>query len=283
VTETAPVPVAIAGASGRMGQALIRALQGAAQFSLSGGLVRSDCSVAGRDLGAIAGLEPLGVCASIDPDQAFAGAAVVVDFSLAGAAEVIVGYCADHGVPLVTGVTGRSQEQEAQLTDAAARIPVVAAANMSVGVNLILGLARRAAAVLPDYDAEIIEAHHRHKIDAPSGTALAIGRAVADGRDGAPETEMGRRPGDGARQPGAIGYASIRAGDIVGEHTLMLAGAGERVELTHRVTDRAAFAAGALLAAAWVTGQTPGLYGMDRVLETTAVERGGWTPADGLK
>jgi len=253
---------------------LIRASQAAEKFSLCGGLVRSDSSVSDRDLGAIAGLEPLGIRASVDPDQAFAGAAVVVDFALAEAAEAIIGYCAGHGVPLVTGVTGRSQSQEAKLIDAAARIPVVAAANMSVGVNLILSLARRAAAVLPDYDAEIIEAHHRHKIDAPSGTALAIGRAVGEGRDGAPETEIGRRPGDGARRPGAVGYASIRAGDIVGEHTLMLAGPGERIELTHRVTDRAAFAAGALLAAAWVVGQPPGLYGMDRVLENATAEPG---------
>lgn len=273
MTDRPQIPVALGGASGRMGKALIRALRDADRFSLSGGLVRPDSSVSGRDLGAIAGLEPLGVSASIKADRAFAGAAVVVDFSLAAAAGVITGYCADHGVPLVTGVTGRSAAQEAQLRDAAARIPVVAAANMSVGVNLLLGLTRHAAAVLSDYDAEILEVHHRHKIDAPSGTALAIGRAVADARGADQPVEMGRRPGDGARRPGAIGYASVRAGDVVGEHTLLLAGSGERIELTHRVTDRAAFAAGALRAAAWVVDQEPGLYGMDSVLAAEQAER----------
>lgn len=253
-----------------MGQALTRALAGSTRLALSGGLVRQDSAAAGRDLGVLAGLEPIGITASTQTDQAFADAAVVIDFSLAAATERVAGYCVAHGLPIVSGVTGRSAVQEACLRDAAAHIPVVAAANMSVGVNLLLALARKAAAVLADYDAEIVEAHHRHKIDAPSGTALAIGSAVSEGRGAASGQEIGRRPGDGPRERGAIGYASIRAGDIVGEHTLMLAGAGERIELTHRATDRAAFAAGALLAAAWVVDQAPGWFGMEEVLRATA-------------
>jgi len=257
--------VAIAGASGRMGRAVLRAAATRADVTVTGGWVRA--RGAGDDLGVLAGGTPTGVAASADLATAFDGAEIVVDFTLPGALEAVLEACRRRGLPLVTGTTGLAAGEQAAVVATARDIPVVQAANMSIGVTVLLDLAERAAAALgPEFDAEIIDVHHRHKLDAPSGTALAIGAAVAGVRGDNAPVEAGRGPQSGRRAPGAIGYSSVRAGDVVGEHTLMLAGPGERIELTHRAADRAAFAGGALRAAQWLRGRPPGLYGMEHVL-----------------
>lgn len=259
--------VAIAGASGRMGRAVLRAAAGLEAVTVGGGWVRADSTAAGRDLGELGGVAPLGVAATGDLGAALAGADAVIDFTLPGALRALLAACVERALPLVTGTTGLAREEQAAVAAAAQSIPIVQAANMSVGVNVLLELAARATTALgPAFDAEIVEVHHRHKLDAPSGTALAIGAAVAAARGGDAKVEAGRGPGDGRRTPGAIGYASVRAGDVVGEHTLLLAGDGERLELVHRATDRGAFAGGALRAAAWLQDRPPGLYRMRDVL-----------------
>lgn len=266
------VRIAIAGAAGRMGRAVIGAAAETRAFVVSGGWVRPDGPAGGQDLGLLAGLGSLGVTASPGLDDAFDGAQAAIDFTLPGALGDVLAACRARGLPLVTGTTGLAESEQAALVEAATVIPIVQAANLSVGVTVLLDLAARAARALgPDFDAEILELHHRHKLDAPSGTALAIGEAVTSQRDGDVAVEAGRGPDSGRRVPGAIGYASVRAGDIVGEHTLLLAGSGERVELTHRAADRRAFAVGALRAAAWLCGvdgtaRPPGLYAMADVL-----------------
>ena len=259
--------VAIAGAAGRMGRAVLTAALADPDCAVTGGWVQADDPACGADLGRLAGGAALGIDASADLDTALGDAEVVIDFTLPGALAALLGACRRLGRPLVTGTTGLGSDEQAMVDTAAAELPIVQAANMSVGVTVLLDLAGRAAAALgTGFDAEILEAHHRHKLDAPSGTALAIGAAVSTVRDGDVPVEAGRGPDSGARQTGAIGYASVRAGDIVGEHTLLLAGPGERVELTHRAADRAAFATGALRAAAWLRDQPPGRYGMRDVL-----------------
>lgn len=259
--------VAIAGVAGRMGGAVLRAALADESLAVAGGWVIRGDAAEGADLGNLAGRTDLGVAASSDLAVALANADAVIDFTLPGGLATLLDGCVERGLPLVTGTTGLESGQQAAVETASRAIPIVQAANMSIGVTVLLELAARATAALGSgFDAEIVEAHHRHKLDAPSGTALAIGAAVSDARGGDVPTEVGRGPDSGAREPGAIGYASIRAGDIVGEHTLLFAGAGERVELTHRATDRGAFAAGALRAAAWLRARPPGLYGMRDVL-----------------
>ena len=195
---------------------------------------------------------------------------VVIDFTVAATAAEHAAAFAGTGTAWVLGTTGLSADDEAAVAAAAARIPVVYAANFSPGVALLLDVARRMAAALPPdaYDAEIVEMHHGQKVDAPSGTAVALGRAVAAGRgiDLATHTESGRDGHTGARRPGAIGFAAIRGGQVVGEHTLLFAGASEHVALSHRAFDRRVFATGAVRAAEWVSGRAPGLYGMADVI-----------------
>jgi 4-hydroxy-tetrahydrodipicolinate reductase len=195
---------------------------------------------------------------------AWDGADAVIDFTHPDRIEPQVSLLADAGVPWVLGTTGLRSAQQSLVAAAATRIPIVQAANFSAGVTLVLDIARRLAAMLPPevYDAEILETHHRQKIDSPSGTALAIGQAVAAGR-GAP---MVVRAPQGARQDGEIGFASVRAGQVVGEHTLLFAGAAEQICLTHKALDRRMFAQGAVRAAAWAVGKPPGLYDMTDVL-----------------
>ncbi len=195
---------------------------------------------------------------------------VVIDFTHASAVLEHAAAIAEAGVGWVLGTTGLSAAEEAAVARTAACAPVVRAANFSPGVNLVLALAERMAAALPadDYDAEILEMHHRQKVDAPSGTALALGRAVASGRGAAFETlrEAAREGETGARRTGAIGFAALRGGQVVGEHTLLFAGANEHIALTHRAFDRRSFAAGAVRAAVWLNGRPPGLYDMQDVL-----------------
>lgn len=236
--------LAIIGANGRMGRALQALLRDDARFALAAAISASD---AWRDV------------PKLD---------VVIDFSTPEGFDAALGYCESHGVALVSGTTGIDAAQRKHFDAAAAKIPVLYAANFSLGVAVLTRLLREAAAVLPDWDLEIIEAHHARKVDAPSGTALALGRAAAAARrqDFDEVAAFGRHGHTGARKTGTIGFASIRAGDIVGEHTAFLVGHDERIELTHRAFDNAIFARGALTAAAWLAGKPAGAYSLDDVL-----------------
>ena len=204
-------------------------------------------------------------------ETALAGADVVIDFSSAAASATLAGECAVHGGPrLVIGSTGFTSAQEAELQAAAARVAIVRSGNFSLGVNLLIGLVRQAARALParDYDIEVLEAHHRRKLDAPSGTALMLGEAAAEGRGVTLESaaERGRDGPTGPRAPGAIGFASLRAGGIVGEHSVLFAADDELITLAHSARDRSLFARGALEAALWIADKPPGLYDMQDVL-----------------
>ncbi|MCA1978702.1 MAG: 4-hydroxy-tetrahydrodipicolinate reductase, partial [Thiobacillus sp.] len=210
-----------------------------------------------------------GVRVTDQASAALAGAQALIDFTRPEATFGYLETCVAAQVPLVIGTTGFDEAGKARIADAARSIPVVFAPNMSVGVNLLMKLAELAAQVLADgYDIEIVEAHHRHKVDAPSGTALGLGQAVAraTGRDLASCAVYGREGVTGERDPKTIGFATVRGGDIVGDHTLLFAGIGERVELTHKASSRATFAQGALRAAKWLQGKQPGLYDMRDVL-----------------
>ena len=251
--------IGIAGITGRMGALLVEEVP-AAGAALAGGIGR-----AGSDRAAPAG-------AALHADLAALAAVcdVVIDFTQAATAQAHAALLAKAGTAWVLGTSGLSAADEAAVAAAARVIPVVYAANFSAGVNLVLALAERMAAVLPaeEYDAEIMEMHHRQKVDAPSGTAIGIGRAVAKGRGVALEAvmESGRHGHTGPRQPGAIGFAALRGGQIVGEHTLIFAAATEQIALTHRAFDRRSFAAGAVRAARWLAARPAGLYSMMDVL-----------------
>ncbi len=251
--------IGIAGITGRMGHLLAEEV-GAAGAGLVGGIGR-----AGSTKPAPGGVK-------LFPDIATLAAAsdVVVDFTNAATAQPYATALAASGKAWVLGTAGLTEADEAAVAEAARRIPVVYAANFSAGVNLVLALAERMAAALPaeQYDAEIVEMHHRQKVDAPSGTAIGMGRAVAKGRGVAlPDVmQSGRHGHTGARQTGAIGFAALRGGQVVGEHTLIFAAGTEHIALTHRAFDRRAFATGAVRAALWVAGRGPGLYSMMDVL-----------------
>ncbi|AAZ97078.1 dihydrodipicolinate reductase [Thiobacillus denitrificans ATCC 25259] len=262
------VRVAIAGVSGRMGRALLEAVAADDGCALYAALDRPGSSLVGQDAGAAWGAAN-GVTVTDQAQAALKGAQVLVDFTRPEATFGYLEACALDGVPVVIGTTGFDEAGRARIAAAAERVPVVFAPNMSVGVNLLMKLAEVAAEVLQDgYDIEIIEAHHRHKVDAPSGTALGLGQAVAraSGRDLEACAVYGREGVTGERDPRTIGFATVRGGDIVGDHTLLFAGVGERVELTHKASSRATFAQGALRAAKWVQGRAPGLYDMRDVL-----------------
>jgi 4-hydroxy-tetrahydrodipicolinate reductase len=215
-------------------------------------------------LGSLVAEEVSAQGAKVADDGDWVGCVAVIDFTHPSRIEAHASRLAAAGVPWVLGTTGLSDAQQAMVEQAASLIPIVQAANFSAGVTLLLDIARRLAAALPadSFDAEILETHHRQKIDAPSGTALALGRAVADGRG----TPMRVRPAQGARAPGAIGFASLRAGQVVGEHTLLFAGAAEQIFIGHRALDRRMFAQGAVRAALWLQGRPPGLYDMTDVI-----------------
>jgi 4-hydroxy-tetrahydrodipicolinate reductase len=260
--------LAIFGITGRMGQSLVRALRETPGFSLSGAIASTTSGRLGQD--AAGEGAPTGVLITSDPGSGIRGASVALDFSSSSAAAAHAHACAAAGVPILIGATGLDAASRADLTQAARDIPVLIAPNTSVGVSVLVELVSMAASRLgPSYDVEIFEAHHRTKRDAPSGTALALGEAVAGarGRD-LEEVAIYDRAGHGApRSAGSIGFSSLRAGDIVGEHTVTFAAAGERIEITHRATDRITFARGALRAAEWLIGRPAGLYGMRNVLE----------------
>lgn len=261
--------IGIVGGAGRMGQMLIREVLATKDARLAGATERPGSANVGRDLGSLIGLDPVGVAMGDDPAGLFAAADVVIDFTAPAATLSHAELAVATGKALIVGTTGLSAEDHAKLEAAAAKAPLVVAANFSLGVTLLAGLVRKVAATLgPDWDIEVLEMHHRHKVDAPSGTALALGRAAAAGRgvDLAAVKDAVRDGHTGARTPGDIGFATLRGGDVVGDHTVMFATEAERLELTHKAGSRAIFARGAVRAALWAAGKPAGLYSMDDVL-----------------
>lgn len=244
-----------------MGGALLRELSGLPDLQLAAAFDRPGSAAVGRDAGTLAGGAPSGILVAADVDGGVAGLDVAIDFSSAESTARHAGACARAGVPLLVGTTGMDEAARLAVGEASARIPILVSANTSLALNVLLELVRQAAAALPpEFDIEIFEAHHRHKVDAPSGTALALADAAAAGRGGSPE----RRPEGraGARQAGDIGFSVVRGGDVVGEHEVRFLGSGEQLRLGHVATDRAIFARGALAAARWLAGQGPGRYHM---------------------
>jgi 4-hydroxy-tetrahydrodipicolinate reductase len=263
------VGIAVVGASGRMGRMLVRAVAETPGAYLSGATVRPGDPWAGRDVGEAMGGQPLGVVAEDDPLEVFARSQAVLDFTAPAATVLHAELAAQARLTLVVGTTGLERDELERLAAAARHAVIVRAGNMSVGVNLLTVFARRAAAVLPpEYDIEIVEMHHRAKVDAPSGTALMLGEAAAAGRrvNLADVAERGRDGITGPRPAAAIGFASLRGGDVVGEHEVIFAGPGERVVLKHVATDRMLFARGAVRAALWGQDRKPGQYTMLDVL-----------------
>ena len=264
-----PLKVVIAGCSGRMGHALLESVFADADLSLHGALDRAgENPHLGRDSGEQFG-KVSGVKVTADIDSALKGADVLVDFTRPEASMQYLDACQKANVGMVIGTTGFSAEQKLAIEAASKKIPVVFAPNMSVGVTLLINLVQSAAKVLNEgYDIEIIEAHHRHKIDAPSGTALRLGEAAASalGRNLEQCAVYGREGVTGERDPSTIGFATVRGGDVVGDHTVLFAGIGERVELTHKASSRATFAVGALRASKFLAGKKSGLFDMQDVL-----------------
>lgn len=267
MTDT--VGITITGASGRMGQMLIAQVMASERTHLHGALERAGHDWIGRDVGAALGGAPIGVVVTDDPATAFAGADAVIDFTAPAATCAFAPLAAAAGAVHVIGTTGMTQADIATLDGPAATGVIVRAGNMSLGVNLLTQLTKRVAASLDaDYDIEIIEGHHNQKVDAPSGTALMLGEAAAEGRGVALNdvSDRGRDGITGARKRGDIGFTAIRGGDIIGEHDVMFAAAGERIVLRHIASDRSVFARGALKAAMWGQGRAPGAYDMLDVL-----------------
>lgn len=263
------IKVGVLGANGRMGRVLIDACYQHAHVALGFASVRSGSSFIGLDAGELAGINKQYIQVSEISASLANLADVLVDFTLPEALETNLQYAITHNKPMIIGTTGLNSEQLALIDLAATKIPIVFAANYSVGVNLMLSLVKTTARVMGERaDIEIIEAHHRFKKDAPSGTAMAIGQSIADelGRDLAKCAVYGREGDTGERNSQTIGFATVRAGDIVGEHTAMFATLGERIELTHKASSRLTFANGALTAALWLNGKENGLYSMQQVL-----------------
>lgn len=263
-----PIRITVAGASGRMGRTLIRALAESEDLRLTFALERLGHPEIGHDAGALAGLPPLDVAITHDSRAALAASDAVLDFTAPVASVALAESAAQARIVHVIGTTGYSPEDMARVTAAARQAVIVKSGNMSLGVNLLAALVRQAARALPNYDIEIVEMHHRMKVDAPSGTALLLGEAAARGRSIPLDAHQLRaRDGNtGARPDGAIGFASLRGGTVVGDHFVTLAGPFERIELGHRAEDRMIFARGALAAARWGQGKKPGLYSMADVL-----------------
>jgi len=261
------IRIAVAGAAGRMGRALIESLSGHAQARLAVALEVPGSPAVGEDAGAALGRRT-GVEVSAEL-EALAGADVLIDFTRPQGTLAHLALCRRHGVRPVIGTTGFDEAGKRAIAEAGRELPLVIAPNFSVGINLLIQLLDTAARVLGEgYDVEILEAHHRHKVDAPSGTALRLGEAVAEalGRDLANCAVYGREGITGERDPRTIGFATVRGGDVVGDHTVLFAGTGERLELTHRASSRATFAEGAVRAACWLADREPGLYDMRDVL-----------------
>ncbi len=259
----------VVGAAGRMGRALIRTIVGLDGVTLAGAIEHGGSSLLGRDAGTLAGLEPLGLAVTDDPLPIFAKADGVLDFTTPAATVGFAEIAAQARIVHVIGTTGLQPEDEAKIAAAARHAAIVKSGNMSLGLNLLAELVRRAARALDeDFDIEIVEMHHRMKVDAPSGTALLLGKAAAEGRgiDLAARSVMSREGHTGPRERGDIGFATLRGGTVVGEHAVVLAGEHERIELVHKAEDRSIFSRGAVKAALWARGKKPGLYSMADVL-----------------
>lgn len=261
------VSIVIVGARGRMGQTLLRSVLDSEDMTLAGAVDSAESPGIGDDAARLCGLPDSGILLSdeLRPPRG----SIVVDFSLPGVADDNIARCLDRGVPLVLGTTGITSETRELLRRAGKEIPIVSAANFSVGITLLTQFAAMAARALgPDFDTEIFELHHRHKRDAPSGTALRIGKAIAQAteRDFEKAAVRSRDTTETQRTPEEIGLSALRGGDSAGEHTIMFLGTGERLEFTHRASDRAIFAHGALRAARWLVGRPAGLYDMADVL-----------------
>ena len=257
------------GAAGRMGRELVRAIAATPGCTVAGGTERPGSPALGSDLGVLAGLEPLGAKVSDDALELLTRSDAVLDFTAPAVTVELAGLAANARIVHVVGTTGLSAADEAAIRAAARHAVIVKAGNMSLGVNLLTAITRKVAEALDnDFDIEIVEMHHKMKVDAPSGTALMLGQAAAVGR-GVELSSHSVRVRDGhtgARRRGDIGFATLRGGNVVGEHTVIFAGEGERIELTHRATDRGIFARGAVKAALWGRGKEPGLYAMTDVL-----------------
>jgi 4-hydroxy-tetrahydrodipicolinate reductase len=261
--------IGVIGCAGRMGRMLIADIAATEGCALAGGIARPGAGCVGQDLGELAGIGRIGIAVGDNAEKLFRDSDVAIDFTTPTATADHAALAASLGKPIVIGTTGLAGAEEAAVRAAAEKVPVVWAANTSLGINLLLGLVEQVAQRLgPDWDIEILEMHHKGKVDAPSGTALALGRAAAEAR-GVALADVAARGRDGItgpRRPGAIGFAALRGGDAVGDHCVIFAGAGERLELLHRATNRAIYAKGAVRAALWLKDQPGGLYGMKEVL-----------------
>jgi 4-hydroxy-tetrahydrodipicolinate reductase len=270
VEQPTPMKLAVVGAAGRMGQTLIRIIHSTPGAMLSGAIERVGSPHIGSDAGVLAGVGKLGVPISDDALAAFAGVEGVLDFTTPAASVEFAGFAAQTGIVHVVGTTGCDSTDDAKIALAARHAVVIKSGNMSLGVNLLAVLVKQAAKALgaDDFDVEILEIHHKHKVDAPSGTALLLGEAAAEGRDiGLGQHSVRVRDGHtGPRENGTIGFAALRGGSVVGDHSVILAGQGERITLSHHAEDRSIFARGAVKAALWGRGRKPGLYTMLDVL-----------------
>ncbi len=268
MSDPTPIRIAVAGATGRMGRMLIEAVQAAPDMQLCGALDVAGSAGLGLDAAAFLG-QPCGVHVTSDLATGLGGAHVLIDFTRPEGTLAHLAVCRELGVKAVIGTTGFSSAEKAALQAHAAHMAMVVAPNMSVGVNVVMQLLDRAARALNEgYDIEIIETHHRHKVDAPSGTALKMGEVVAQalGRDLQDCAVYGREGVTGERDPSTIGFATIRGGDVVGDHTVLFAGIGERIEITHKSSSRATYAQGSLRAARFLMGQRTGCFDMNDVL-----------------
>lgn len=267
------INIGIVGSTGRMGHALIRACHETEQLKLVSAVGRAGNSAIGADAGNIAGIDHLGIPVSPSLEPKIQDIDVVIDFTSPQYSLETLELCSRAGKALVVGTTGFSPSEKAIFQQASKKIPIVFAPNMSIGVNLCLNLLRTAAKVIgSEWDIEITEAHHRNKVDAPSGTALKMGEVIAETlQSELSELAIWSRHGQtGARKPGSIGFSVIRAGDIVGDHTVLFADEGERIEITHKASSRMTFAKGSMRAASWLVEQPPGLYDMQDVLGLTS-------------
>jgi 4-hydroxy-tetrahydrodipicolinate reductase len=261
--------IAVTGAAGRMGRELVRTVHGRQDCVVAGAIEQEGSIALGQDVGLLAGLGKLGVAITDDPLELFAKVDAVLDFTVPKATVEFAGLAANARIVHVFGTTGLTPEDDAKIAAAARHATIVRSGNMSLGVNLLTALTRKVAEALDaDFDIEIVEMHHRHKVDAPSGTALMLGKAAANGRgvDLGKVSARGRDGHTGERRRDDIGFASLRGGSVVGDHTVIFAAEGELIELTHRAADRGIFARGAVKAALWGRGKGPGLFSMMDVL-----------------
>ncbi|HEX2840649.1 4-hydroxy-tetrahydrodipicolinate reductase [Hyphomicrobium sp.] len=263
------IRIAVTGAAGRMGRELVRVISETPGSIVSGGTESPGSPHIGADIGTVAGLPPLGIAISADPLEIVAKSDAIIDFTSPAATVEIAGLAANARIVHVIGTTGLTETDEAAIKAAARHATVIKAGNMSLGVNLLTAITRRIAQALDEtFDIEVVEMHHRQKVDAPSGTALMLGAAAAEGRgiDLKTHSVHTRDGHTGPRKRGDIGFATLRGGTVVGDHTVVFAGDGERIEITHRAADRSIFARGAVKAAHWGQGKGPGLFNMGDVL-----------------